>query len=126
MQYLVRRGNTYSFRRGIPARIQHIIDKGTHYVVSLGTADVSAAKRECLRIAAEVQSEFDRAFSQLPKPVAKVAAVDKALDVPGAVALVSDIIADRQHRDFHAALDNPAKAARFASTTAGIIRRAGC
>ena len=119
MQYLVQRGNTYSFRRGIPARIRHIIGKGSHLVVSLGTSDLSAAKRACLHVAAEVQAEFDRAFAQLPKAAAKVATADKALDVPGAVALVNDIIADRQHRDFNAALGNPAKAARFA-----VVRRA--
>lgn len=112
MPYLFRRGNTYSFRRGIPARIQHIIGKGTHFVVALKTSDPAEAKRESLRIAAEVQAEFDRAFAQLPGSTTKVATVDKTLDVPGALAVVRDAINLREHRDFIAADKNPDGVAR--------------
>ncbi|MCM8736578.1 site-specific integrase [Azospirillum sp. A1-3] len=112
MPYLFRRGNTYSFRRGIPARIQHIIGKGTHFVVALKTSDLAEAKRESLRIAAEVQAEFDRAFAQLPGSTTKAATVDKTLDIPGALTVVRDAINLREHRDFVAADRNPDGVAR--------------
>jgi integrase len=109
MPYLTKRGNVYWYRRGIPADIQHIIAKGTHWYVSLRTTDSVEAKRLSGEMNVKVQKAFDVAQQQIQPPKRRSPAepVDtpKVLDAKEAVALVAATTQEREQFAFHAVLN---------------------
>lgn len=62
IQYVIKRGKTYSFRMSIPKDLigHEGLPKGIHVQKSLGTANIGIAKEEALKLAGEWQAIFDR------------------------------------------------------------------
>ncbi|MGY0788071.1 DUF6538 domain-containing protein [Azospirillum argentinense] len=126
MPYIIRRGNVYWYRRGIPATIQHIVGKGTHWCVSLRTSDSTEAKRLAAATNLEVQKAFDAAMKQvrLPKnPQTLQAGVPKVLDVKGACALAVTAAQYRERYAFHAAVNSkrPEGTLKLAELRKGLV-----
>jgi hypothetical protein len=104
--YLAKRGSVYWYRRGVPTAIRHIIGKGTHWFVTLGTRDHAEAKKLTAELNVIVEQTFTTAFKQLEKPkhIPTVVSTGQLLDPKTAAAMVDEAIQHQERRSFQAAL----------------------